>query len=374
MKKKIVVTGGHLTPALAVIEELEKKKNFQIYFFGRQYASEAEKTVSMEMTFLKQKKSIFIPIIAGKVQHHWNRYTLLAYLKIPVGFFHALSYLIKIRPQIILSFGGYVSVPVVLAGWLLRIPIINHEQTTSYGLASKLNSFFANKIAISWEISKKHFPAKKVVLTGNPIRKNILQFDKKVWQAFDFDEKLPLVFITGGNQGSHPINRATGKIINQLVKNYNVFHQAGHLEAKGDFEWLEEIREKLPSQLMNRYHCKKYLDDKEMGTLLNKADLVVSRAGANIVTEMAVLGKPALLIPIPWAYADEQNKNALLLRQAGTATILPQDQLTPQKLAQSIEKIFENINQYQKNSSRAKKLVKLDAAQEVIKLIEKLVQ
>jgi len=374
VKRKIVITGGHLTPALAVIEELEKKKDWQVYFFGRRYASEVEKTKSMEAELLEGKALTFIPIIAGRVQRYWDRHTILSYLKIPAGFFHALSYLARIRPQVILSFGGYVSVPVVLAGWFLRIPIVNHEQTAVYGLASKFNSFFANKIAISWEMSKKHFPAKKVVLTGNPLRKNVLQFDKKIWQVFDFDEKLPLIFITGGNQGSHIINRAAGKIVNQLTKNYNVFHQVGHLGAKGDFEWLEKIREKLPSSLKNRYHCKKYLDDKEMGTFLNKADLVISRAGANIVTELAALGKPALLIPLPWAHADEQTKNAQLLVKARTAEILPQDQLTPIKLHQSIEKMIKGQEKYKGNAAKAKELVKPEAAKKVVKLIETVIQ
>ncbi|MBU3956912.1 hypothetical protein KKI19_01335 [Patescibacteria group bacterium] len=190
--------------------------------------------------------------------------------------------------------------------------------------------------------------------------------------GFDFDKKRPLIFITGGNQGSHIINETTEKIINQLVKDYNVFHQIGHLSS--DFETLERIRQKFSSKLRNRYHCKKYLDSHEMGTFLNKADLVVSRSGANIVTELAALGKPALLIPIPWAYADEQNKNAQLLVEAGTVKILPQDQLTPKRLSQLIKKMISNLNQYKKNSSQAKKLVKLDAAQEIVKLAEKLVQ
>ncbi len=374
MKKKIVITGGHLTPALAVIEELEKKKNWQIYFLGRQYASEIEKTNSMEMELLEEKPLTFIPIIAGKVQRHWDRYTLFSYLKIPAGFFHSFGYLLKIRPQIILSFGGYVSVPVVLAGWLMRIPIITHEQTAAYGLASKFNYFFAQKIALSWAESEKYFPKKKVVLTGNPIRKNVLQPDQKIWRVFDFDEKLPLIFITGGNQGSHIINQTVAKIIPQLVKNHNIFHQVGHLRVKGDFETLEGIRKKLPSKVKNRFHCKRYLDDKEMGTFLNKADLVVSRAGANIVTELAALGKPALLIPLPWAYADEQTKNAQLLAEAGIAEILPQDKLSPQKLSQSITKMVNKLEQYKKHSSQVKKLVRLDAAQEIVKIAEKLIQ
>ncbi len=373
MKKKIVITGGHLTPALAVIEELEKKP-WQIYFFGRRYASEAERTVSMEAELLEDKPLTFIPIVAGRAQRRWNRYTLTSYLKIPLGFFHALSWLMRIRPHLILSFSGYVSVPVVLAGWLLRVPIINHEQTATVGLASKFNRFFANKIAVSWEASQKHFPAQKVVLTGNPLRKRALQFDKETWATFAFEEKLPLVFITGGNQGSHAINQAVTKAIPQLVKKYNLFHQVGHLREKGDFEALEKAREKLPAKLKQRFHFKRYLSGKEMGTFLNKADLVISRAGANIVTELATLGKPALFIPLPFAHADEQTKNAQLLVEAGTAKILPQEQLAPQKLVQSISQMYQNLNKYRENSSRAKRLARPNAAKEIVRLAEELIR
>ncbi len=374
MKKKVVITGGHLTPALAVIEELEKKKDWLIYFFGRRYASEAGKTISMEMSLLKEKELTFIPLTTGKIQRYWNRYTLIFYLKIPIGFFQALFYLLKIRPNIILSFGGYVSVPVVFCAWLLRIPAINHEQTASYGLASKFNSLFVKKVAVSWSSSKEHFPKEKVVLTGNPVREKTLQFNKEVWQILDFDKNLPLIFVTGGNQGSHIINQIVGEIINQLVKDFNVFHQAGHLNTKDDFEKLEKIRKELPSHLKRRYHCKKYLDDREMGTLLNKADLVVSRSGANIITELAALGKPSLLIPIPWTYADEQNKNAELLVKAGTAKILPQSQLTPKKLLFILRQFMEDLETYRKNSFQAKKLVKLDAARKIVQLMEKFAQ
>jgi UDP-N-acetylglucosamine--N-acetylmuramyl-(pentapeptide) pyrophosphoryl-undecaprenol N-acetylglucosamine transferase len=372
MKKKIVITGGHLTPALAVIEELEKKKNWQIYFLGRQYASEAEKTPSMEAELLQDKPLTFIPLISGRVRRHWDRHTLFSYLKIPLGFFHALFWLGRIRPQVILSFGGYVSVPVVLAGWLMGIPILNHEQTAVYGLAGRFNSLFANQIAVSWEESKKHFPAQKVVFTGNPIRKKILTFDQEIWATLEFEKNLPFVFVTGGNQGSHVINRVVGEEIKDLLKETNVFLQTGHLKKEGDFAWLEEIREKLPENWKKRFHLKKYLDEQEMGTLLNKADLVVSRSGANIITELAALGKPCLLIPLPFAFADEQTENAQLLVKAGTAEILPQEQLTPLKLRKQIQLMIKNLGQYQKKAPYAKQLVKLDAAKKMIELVEKL--
>lgn len=369
MKKKIVITGGHATPALAVIDELEKKQ-YQIYYFGRRYTSEADKVLSMEAVLIREKQLTYIPITAGKMQRYFDKYTLFSYLKIPWGFFQALGYLIKIRPQLILSFGGYVSVPVVLAGWLFRIPIVNHEQTVSYGLASKFNSFFAKKIALSWLSSRQYFPKKKIVLTGNPVRKDIFQVDKKIWQTFNFDEKLPLIFVTGGNQGSRIINKTVAKIINQLVKNYNLFHHVGPVGGRGLFADLEKIRQALPSKLRNRYHFKKYLNGQEMGTFLNKADLVISRAGANTVTELAALGKTALLIPLPFAYADEQTKNAQILVSAGVAKILPQDKLSPGKLAKEIKEIFNHLENYQKNSSQAKKLVRLDAAKKIAELVK----
>ena len=372
-KKKIVITGGHVTPALAVIDELEKKP-YQIYYFGRRYTSEAHKALPMEAVLLREKEITYIPITAGKIQRYFDQYTLFSYLKIPLGFFQALNYLIRIRPNLIISFGGYVSVPVVLAGWLLRIPILTHEQTASYGLASRFNSYFAKKIAVSWPISQKYFPKKKVVLTGNPIRKEVLQTNKKIWQVFDFDEKLPLIFITGGNQGSRVINQTVSQLVNQLVKKYNLFHHLGPVGSKGILKELEKVRQKIPLQLRNRYHSKKYLDSQEMGTFLNKADLIIARSGANTVTELAALGKPALFIPLPFAATDEQTKNAQLLVEAGTAEVLPQEKLSPKKLWQLIEKIMNSLDDYQKKSSQAKKLVKLDASKEIVRLVEKIIQ
>jgi len=182
-----------------------------------------------------------------------------------------------------------------------------------------------------------------------------------------------LIFVTGGNQGSHLINKTVESVLPQLVKIGNVFHQCGHLRALGDFERLEEAREKLSGTLKKRYHVRKYLTGEEMGTFLNKADLVVCRAGANTLTEIAALGKPALFIPFPWLYQDEQTKNAQMLVEAGTAEILSQKDLSAKALSQRIKTLIQNRRRYEKNAPVAKKLVKLEAAERIVKEIEKLI-
>jgi len=369
MAKKVVITGGHLTPALAVAEEL-KKRGWEIIFFGRKYAAEGVKTPSVESEIVPKIGIPFYPLAAGRIQRRFTRWTIPAILRIPLGFIQAILYLRKIRPDAVLSFGGYVSAPVVFAGWLMRIPVVTHEQTTVKGLATKFNSLFAKKIAVSWKTNLGDFPPQKVVFTGNPIRKDIFKFNKKIWQELNFEKKLPLVFITGGNQGSYTINMAVGEIIPQLVKIANVFHQCGHLNAFADFERLKDIRNKLPEKLKSRYQVKKYLSGEEMGTLLYKADLVVSRAGANTVAELAALGKPCILIPLPWLYQNEQENNARMLEKVGIAEVLLQKDLSGKNLLRLIKKMLDNLSSYQKNAIKAKKLVCLKAAEKIADLLE----
>ena len=369
MKKKVVITGGHLTPALAVIEELQKR-GWEIIFIGRKHAAEGDKTLSVEAKIIPKLGIPFFPLNAGRIQRQFTRWTIPALLRIPLGFFQAFGYLRRFRPTVVLSFGGYLSAPVVFSAWLLKIPVVTHEQTTVKGLATKFNSLFAKKIAVSWPASVGEFPPNKVVLTGNPIRKEIFKANQKVWRTLNFEKNLPLIFVTGGNQGSHVINMTVGEIVPSLTKIANVFHQCGHLNALGDFEKLEKVRNNLPAKLKRRYHLKKYLASQEMGTLLCKADLVISRAGANTLTELAALGKPAILIPFPWLYQNEQTKNAQMLAKVGIAEILPQEQLSPSRLLKLIKKMLSNLSFYQKNSPRAKKLVNLKAAKKIADLLE----
>jgi UDP-N-acetylglucosamine--N-acetylmuramyl-(pentapeptide) pyrophosphoryl-undecaprenol N-acetylglucosamine transferase len=369
---KIVITGGHLTPTLAVIEELIKRGGWEIYFLGRKYAAEGDRTPSLESMIIPEKGIRFVSINPGRLQQKFTKHTIPAFLRLPLGFIQGFYHLARLKPDIILSFGSYVGVPVVVCGWFLGIPIMIHQQTLTTSRADKINARFAQKIAISWKETLNDFPKNKVVLTGNPIRPQIFKVNQKIWENLNLEKGLPLVLITGGNQGSHRLNLAVEGALEKILTKYNLFHQTGHLRTTGDFDRLSEKKEKLPEKLKIRYHLKRYISGEEWGTLLNKADLVVSRAGINTVSELLALGKPALLIPIPWLYGDEQTKNAEMLKKIGLAEILPQEKLTPQTLYQTIEKMIRNLENYRCNLVKAKKLIIPNAAQKIIDEVEKI--
>lgn len=367
--KKILITGGHITPALAVIEALDKQE-WEICFVGRQYASEASKIRSVERELIEDLRVKFITFNAGRINKRLSFFSILSFFKIPLGFVKAFSILLEEKPNVVLSFGGYLSSPIVFASWILRIPSLTHEQTASIGLATKFNGLFSKKILLSWENTINSVNQKKSVLVGNPVRRDVLNFDLKTWKGLSFNEDLPLIFITGGNQGSHIINKTIEKALPRLVRNYNIFHLVGHLQARGDYKKLKIAKKQLSKKYKARYRVEKYLNAKQMGALLNKADLVISRSGANTATELALLGKPSLLIPLPNTHNDEQVENAKLLAKAGISLILPQSELSSRALREKIKQMIEAISVFKENASKAARLVDKNAASNIISEIE----
>jgi UDP-N-acetylglucosamine--N-acetylmuramyl-(pentapeptide) pyrophosphoryl-undecaprenol N-acetylglucosamine transferase len=365
MKKRIVITGGHHNSALVVAEKL-RKRGHEIIWFGHKFTMLGDKKPGAEYHEVTKAGFKFIEIKAGKGH---RPYHFLNLARLPLGFLQAFYYLLKFRPHLILSYGGYLAVPVVLSGWLLRIPSLTHEQTVVYGLANRVIQPFAKKILVSWKSSCRHFPSKKVVFTGLPLRPGIFKHSKG---RFDFKNNLPVIYITGGKQGSHTINLTIAKLLPNLLKKYNLIHQSGSSTVHNDFARLRKIKERLPSELRSRYLVYDYIFQPEIGAVFAAADLVVTRAGAHIVYELAALGKPALFIPLPFSYAQEQEKNAKMLAKAGLAEILSQENLTSQKLARLIDKMMAGIDSYKKNRAKAQKLIRLDAAERMVELIEKL--
>src|SRR5437016_2502209 len=165
--KKVLITGGHLTPALAVLEELQSKK-WSVAYVGRKYALEGDTSFSAEYQVIHQKDISFHNITTGRLQRSFTRFTLLSLLKIPIGFLQSTFILLQERPSLVMSFGGYIAVPIVIVAWLCGIPIITHEQTIKPGLANRIIAWFADVICVSWKESASHFPAAKTVVTGNP--------------------------------------------------------------------------------------------------------------------------------------------------------------------------------------------------------------
>ena len=363
---KICICGGHLTPALAVINELKKRKIDDIFYIGRSTSIEGDVVPSAESVVIPNLGVKFYAIKAGRLQRKFTRYTIPSLLRTPIGILSSLLILSQERPDIIISFGSYVALPVVIASRLLGIPAITHEQTIKGGLANKMIARFAKKIALSWPRSMDYFPEQKSILTGNPIRMEILNLEKK-------RTARPVIFITGGNQGAHSINEIVLEIIEDLVQKYEVIHQTGGALKFKDFEMLAARAGQLPKRLQNRYKPSKWLNSDELAEVYSRTSLLVGRSGANTVSEVAALGIPALFIPLPWAGGDEQEENAKMLEGLGAALLLPQERLTPKRLLFAINSVINNLDEYKKRAKQAKKIIQPDASKlivdEAIKLV-----
>jgi UDP-N-acetylglucosamine--N-acetylmuramyl-(pentapeptide) pyrophosphoryl-undecaprenol N-acetylglucosamine transferase len=362
---KILITGAHFTPAQAVIEELKKVKDIELVYIGRGSTREGDKTPSIESQVLPDLGVKFYSIIAGRLRREFSLATLISFFKIPIGFIQSFWIVLKEHPRLVLSFGGYVSVPVVFSAWLLNIPIIIHEQTLVTGLANHISSLFADKIAVSFD-KEYEFKKEKIVLTGNPIRKELLidtqPKDKKLEQFIKDSQKegLPLIYITGGNQGSHIINETILKSLERLVKMAFIIHQTGDSKYN-DFDQLVNQSKDLKNG--DRYLAFKWVKVEDLNFIYRKVDLVVSRGGANTLSELSYFGLPTLVIPIPFAIKNEQLVNAKYFKDRGLAQILLQKDLTENKLVDDITKLLQNLTGLKRQAKNAQSLIIEDASQ-----------
>ncbi|OGY30253.1 MAG: hypothetical protein A3F35_01250 [Candidatus Woykebacteria bacterium RIFCSPHIGHO2_12_FULL_45_10] len=363
---KFALTGGHLTPALAVIDELKKDPSNEIIFLGRLYATEGDPSPSAESVVIPNLGIKFFPLSAGRLQRSFGRHSLPSLARVPIGVIQASVILSREKPSVVISFGSYVAFPTVVAAWVLGIPTITHEQTMRGGLSNRLIARFAKKIAVSWKESENFFPKNKVVVTGNPIRREILEIEKKRTQR-------PIIYITGGNQGSHIINENVAEVLPQLLGEFEVIHQTGSGEVYQDFEELKKKVESLPKRLQNRYIVSKWFNSSEVAEIFSRAWLVVSRSGANTVSELAALGIPAIFVPIPWASGDEQRKNAEVLSRGGGALILSEDKLSPRRLLAAIKHVIDNYPTFKKAAKTATKFISSDASKLIVEEAKKLV-
>lgn len=354
---RIVIIGGHLSPALAVMEQL---KNAEIYYLGRKYTFENDKAISLEQQEITKLGIPFYAINTARLQRKFTKHTIPSLIKFPLGFTQSLKILRQIKPEVVLGFGGYISLPVVLAAAFLKIPIIIHEQTLEAGFANKIETKFARKICLSWQSSQQYFPKDKTVLTGNPLRQVILNSKSSSKNEF------PMLYITGGSSGSHAINSLVEKSLEKLLENFVVVHQVGDAKEYNDFEKLRAAVNKLRSALVKNYHLQKFFSPETVVQNLNSADLVIGRAGINTVTELIYFAKPAFLIPLPFSQRREQLKNALFLKGLGLAEIGLQDELTPEIFVTKIIAMFKNLNKYQ---LREEVLIP-DAAKNIVRVLK----
>lgn len=346
-KTPIVLTGGHgATTALSVIEEIKSQNlPWEIHFIGTKQAVEGKKALTLESQIFSEGEITFHSVISGRLQRKFGFWTIPSLFKIPFSFIQALFLLVKIKPKVILSFGGAVSFPVVVVGKLLGISSILHEQTSAAGRANLAASKFVKGVALARLSSRKYFRGKKVYVTGNPI----LSFFTKVKPKLKLSQP-PIIYITAGSRGSITINNLIEGILRKLLAEGKVIHQTGMLqEAK-----FRKIKDNLPVALSQNYEVFGQVNPKKLKEIYARIDMVISRAGANSVAEIIATRRPAILIPIPWSYLNEQYKNAVFAKKFGIATVLDQRTLTPVKLFKEINLIKKDWEQIVSKAAKKK--------------------
>lgn len=349
-------TGGHVLPALAVVEEFRSRGiRLDVQWIGSLAGVEKE---SAERAGIP-----FVSIQTGKLRRYPSFQTLTDAGRIPVGVIQARKAVSSFKPDVVLSTGGFVSVPTVLAAKGIA-PVVTHEQTAILGLATRIDAKVADVLAVSWDATgeaarKSHH---RVVVTGNPVRASIRDGNAtRGFAAFGFDPGLPLVYVTGGARGASPINTRMAALLPDLLERCQVLHQTGPESANGDLADLRERQKLWPEQLRKRYHAVDFIHD-ELRDVYAAASVIVGRAGAGTVAELAVIGVPSILIPLPGAGGDEQTLNARMLADAGAAVLLTQENATPERLGKTLDALFSDPERRSRMSATGRRLGKPDAA------------
>lgn len=341
-QKKIVLTGGgtggHVNPNLALIPTLEEN-GWEVNYIGSKNG--------IEKQLVAQVGIPYYGISSGKLRRYFDWQNFIDPLKVIKGIFDAYWAIAKIKPQVVFSKGGFVTVPVIFASWLQRIPVVIHESDFSSGLANRLSIPFATKVCVTFPETIKHLVkyADKVKHTGLPIRADIFNGNaEKARELCGFDDQSPVLLIIGGSTGSAKINQAIRAVLEDLTQTYQIVHACG----KGNFDHS--------LQSHPRYRQFEYLGT-ELADVLALADLVVSRSGANAVFEFLTLRKPHLLIPLSkLSSRGDQILNAKSFQSRGYSAVLFEEDLTSESLLKAIADLANRREEYIQNMQQSEDL------------------
>lgn len=349
--KKIVLTGGgtagHVTPNLALIPVL-KEHGYEIQYLGSYHGIEKE---------LIEKEGIpYTGISSGKLRRYFSLKNFSDPFRILKGYSQACRFLKKEKPDVIFSKGGFVSVPVVLAAKHLHIPAIIHESDMTPGLANKLCIPSARKVCCNFPETMKYLPADKAVLTGSPIRRELLNGSPLAgYQFTGFSSEKPVLLIIGGSLGSVKVNQAVRSILPELLKTWQVVHLCG----KGNLD--------LSLDSMDGYVQYEYISS-ELKDLFAMSDLMISRAGANSICEILALRKPNILIPLSAAASrGDQILNANSFKKQGFSEVIQEEELTDTALLSLINQVYSHRQDYIHAMNKSKTA---DAIGTIVQLIE----
>lgn len=355
MGKRIVLTGGgtagHVTPNIALLPKL-KEEGYEIFYVGSKDGIEKKLIEDFDIPYYG--------VSTGKLRRYFDVKNFTDPFRIIKGFSEAKAALRDIKPDIVFSKGGFVSVPIVRAAHTLKIPCIIHESDITPGLANKLCIPVAKKICCNFPETIQYVPKGKGVLTGTPIREELRKGKKeKGLEVCGFSNDRPVLMVMGGSQGARAINKCLRECLPVLLKDFQIVHLCGKgnldeslLEEKG-YKQFEYVKEDLKD-------------------IMAAADIVLSRAGANAICELLALHKPNLLVPLPVAGSrGDQLLNAQSFEAQGFSAVLPEEEMTNETLVASIINLYSTRQSFIDNMDKSSQMHPIDTIFELIKQYEK---
>jgi UDP-N-acetylglucosamine--N-acetylmuramyl-(pentapeptide) pyrophosphoryl-undecaprenol N-acetylglucosamine transferase len=356
-------TGGHIFPLLAVAKKIrEKKPDAEFLFLGP--------AGKMETELMLQKGIPLKGIACGKMRRYFSWLNFTDFCKVPLGFIQSLWRLLAYMPDVIFSKGGYASLPIVLAGWVYRIPIMIHESDSVPGMTNNFLAKFSNSVAVSYPQAEGYFPPTQVVLTGNPLQEDIAEGNaQRAREKFSLLESKKVIFILGGSQGSQIINEKILEILPELVGKYQIIHQTGEVHLPSVKKRAGELGIKIERD--GYYPIAQYANE-DLKDILSVADLVISRSGANSLSEIAANGKPAIFIPLMGSANNHQKMNAYSLAKVGACVVLEENNLGKNILLKNIFELMENEKLRSKLSEAVRAFYHPDAAERIAEEILKI--
>lgn len=336
---KVAISGGHITPAQSLIQYLHQQGD-QSVVLGRTSLEASHK--SLEQAIAAQYSASFYPIKQVKFDRYHKTRSIIRTPQLFIAIKQVVTVLRAEKPDVCVSFGGYPGLILAFSASLLRLPVVVHEQTTQAGFANRLSSVFACQIAISHQSSQKYFPSRKTVLTGNLIRQEF--FTKQTKPEWIPDHHLPIILVTGGSQGSQIIDTCLSPLIPQLTRQNLVIHQS---------------RNPISTSYKN-YISRQWFSATQKAWLHHHCWVVISRSGANTISEIQISGKPSILIPLKGSQKNEQLHNAKLITDHHAGILIKQDAISSEMLNQAIHEIKQN-DLYAQNAQKYKLLAQNNA-------------
>ena len=337
-------TGGHLFPGLAVVDAMARRRAVELVFIG------SERGIESRVVPKLGHRLHLLPVRALRGQNAAG--TLAAAFQVPVSVATAWRILGDVRPDLVLGVGGYASAPAALAAWARRIPTVLLEQNAMPGMTNRLLGRIADRVCVNFPETARYFPPERTVETGNPVRLTAPAPAPRTSREFS-------VLVFGGSAGARRLNEVGVEAFARLAAEGNaprIVHQAGHAEADAV---TARYRERGVAA-----DVRPFIDD--MPTAYAAADLVVCRAGASTLAELTALGKPAILVPYPFAADDHQRRNAEALVARGAAVMILDREISAEKLAVEISSLRDDPTRLRAMAEAAKSLGRPDAAEKVV--------